>query len=442
MKLVSIHKLVTVVIMISLFTSIGVAQKIWTIEQCIDTAKVNNKQLTISARNIDAASENKAASRAQLIPKLMVNADYKYFTNLPYQLMPLSVFGGPEGQYKETQFGVPHTISANLQLSIPIYNPQIYGGIEAAEKGVELRKLIHQKTAEQIFFEVSNLYYNAQIIESNLAFLDSNIINTERVLQNTKALAEQLLAKQSDVSKIQLKLDQLNNQRNQTESQYKQVMNALKFIMGIYFDRKIQIEQTFQLKSLQEYEEKETLDMEIAQTKLSLATTELKIAKRSRLPSISLFGSYGTTGFGSDQEPNRFLNFYPVGFGGIRLTYPLFNGTVTQRVINQKSIAEQNAKTHAEFTQDESKLAFLNARLKLNAAYANVSQTTKQVDFADEIFQQTLNEYKQEMASLTELLMSDSELQQAQMEYLNAVIEYLKADLSLKKLSGNFKINN
>lgn len=440
MKLVSIHKPVLLILVLFIQISTGYTQETWTLAQCIDTAKVNNKQLDMSERDIEIASERHTASRAQLIPKVMANADYKYFTDLPYQLMPLSVFGGPDGQFKEAQFGVPHNISANLQLSIPLYNPQIYGGIEAAEKGIKLRKLVHQKTGEQVFFEVSNLYYNAQIIASNLAFLDSNIVNTERVLENTEALAEQLLAKQSDISKIQLKLDQLNNQRKQTESQYIQIMNALKFMMGIDFDRNIQIEQSFQLKSLQEYEEKVTLDMQIAQTKLSLASTELKIAKRSRLPSVSLFGSYGTTGFGYNQEPNRFLNFYPIGFGGIRLTYPLFNGTVTQREINHKSIAEEIAKTQTEFTEDESKLGFLNARLKLNAAYANASQTKKQVDFAKEIFQQTLHEYKQEMASLTELLMSDSELQQAQMEYLNAVIEYLKADLSLKKLSGNFEV--
>ena len=441
MKLVSTHKHIAVFILFISYSSIGFTQNIWSLEQCIDTAKVNNKQMKMSKHNIDIAAEKKAASRAQLIPKLMVNADYKYFTDLPYQLMPLSDFGGPEGQFKETQFGVPHNISANRQLSIPLYKPQIYGGIEAAEKGIMLQELVHQKTTEEVFFEVSNLYYNAQIIKSNLAFLDSNIINTERVLKNTKALAEHLLAKKTDVSKIQLKMDQLNNQRAQTESQYEQVMNALKFLIGIDFDQDIQIEQKFQFKSPQEYEEKITLDMQIAQTKLSLASTELKIAKRSRLPSLSLFGSYGTTGFGYDKEPNRFLNFYPIGFGGVRLTYPLFNGTVTQRKINQKNIAQKNAETSADLTEDKSKLSFINARLKLNTAYSNILQTDKQVGFAKEIFQQTLNEYKQEVASLTELLMSDSELQKAQIEYLNAVISYLKADLVLKKQSGNFNLN-
>ncbi len=439
MKLVSIHKHIVLFLVMMVFLPTLHSQEVWTLDQCIDTAKVNNKQLSMSQQDIAIASEQHAASRAQLIPKLMVNADYKYFTNLPYQLLPLAVFGGPEGEFNATQFGVPHNISANINLSIPLYNPQVYGGIEAAKKGVELRELVHQKTTEQVFFEVSNLYYNAQIIAQNLRFLDSNIVNAQAVLKNTQALVDELLAKPSDVSKMELKLNQLQNQREQTESQYQQVINALKFIVGIDFDRTLEIKPQFELKAFPDYEEKQTLDEQIAQTQLSLASTELKMAKRSRLPSVSLFGSYGTTGFGYDQEPNRFLDFYPIGFGGIKLTYPLFNGTVTQRVINQKSNAEQKAKTQVDFKKDESDLAFLNARLRLNAANANVSQTEKQVDFAKEIYEQTRNEYQQELASLTELILSDNELQQAQMEYLNAVIEYLKADLSLKKLSGNFE---
>jgi outer membrane protein TolC len=59
--------------------------------------------------------------------------------------------------------------------------------------------------------------------------------------------------------------------------------------------------------------------------------------KRSKLPSVSLFGTYGKTGFGYDKQPNDFLKFYPIGFAGIQISYPLFNGTVTQRKIIKKN---------------------------------------------------------------------------------------------------------
>ncbi len=441
MKLVSIHKRMLGFLVLLFFANTGFSQDIWTLQECLDSARQHNKQLLISERNIDAAAKNVSASKARLIPKLSINAEYKYFTDLPYQLMPMSVFGGPEGQFKEAQFGVPHNISGNLFLSVPLYNAKIYGGIEAAEKGVELRQLVHEKTLEEVLYEVSVVYYNAQIIVNRLNMIDSNIVNVERVLRNTEALGTHELVMQSDISKVKLKLNQLKTQKDQVTSQYQQVTNSLKFMMGIELDRKINITNEIQNKSTTSNIEKQTLDVSIAQTKASIAETELKLVKGSRLPSVSLFGSYGTTGFGYDQEPNRFLNFYPLGFGGVKLTYPLFNGTVTQRIIDQKSIAVENARTSLALEQDRSDLELINAQLRWSNAKKNMSLTNEQMLFAKEILGQTLEEYKNELAGLTEVLLAENELQQAQQNYLTSIVEFLKADLALRKHSGNFELN-
>ena len=111
--------------------------------------------------------------------------------------MPLSTFNptAPEGQFKEAQFGVPHNINANIQLSMPLYNTQVYGAIQATKIASDLTELHYKKTEEQIFFEISNLYYNAQILYNQIAFIESNLLNAERLLKNIQLLNEQLIAK-------------------------------------------------------------------------------------------------------------------------------------------------------------------------------------------------------------------------------------------------------
>ena len=160
-------------------------------------------------------NKEKKRSQSNLIPKVTANTDYKYFTNLPYQLMPLSTFNptAPEGQFKEAQFGVPHNIYANLQLSMPLYSPQVYGAIQTTKIASELTDLQYQKTEEQIYFEISNLYYNGQILHHQLTFIDSNLINAELLLKNMQLLNEQLLAKGTDVSKVKLQVSQLTTQK-------------------------------------------------------------------------------------------------------------------------------------------------------------------------------------------------------------------------------------
>ena len=438
MKLVNIHKHTLL-----LFLIIGVhtvKAQVWAMQQCIDTAQVHNKNLQMSRNNIAIGEQREKEAKANLIPKVTANADYKYFTNLPYQLMPLSTFNptAPEGQFKEAQFGVPHNINANLQLSMPLYNPQVYGAIQTTKIASELTKLQYQKTEEQIYFEISNLYYNAQILHHQLAFIDSNLINAEKLLKNMQLLNEQLLAKGTDVSKVKLQVSQLTTQKETIKSKYEQVLNALKFAMGISIEQNLQIEPNIQYHNTNEYTPASTLDIRIIKTQNRLLSSELSTLNKSRfLPSLNLIGMYGTTGFGYDKQPNDFLKFYPIGFAGIQLSYPLFNGTVTQRKINQKRFEILNSEIQFELNTEQNNMQVENAKLQIMVTKKSVETTTEQIELAQTIYEQTLLQQKQGTANLTDVLLADNGLREAQQTYLNAVIEYLKADLELKKLTGN-----
>ena len=439
MKLVNIHKQALFI----LFVLIGfqaVQAQVWSLQQCIDTAQVQNKNLQMSRNNISIGEQKEKEAKANLIPKVTANADYKYFTNLPYQLMPLSTFNptAPEGLFKEAQFGVPHNINANLQLSMPLYNPQVYGAIQITKIASELTKTQHKKTEEQIYFEISNLYYNAQILHHQLAFIDSNLANATRLLKNTKLLNEQLLAKGVDVSKVKLQVSQLITQKENIKSKYEQVLNALKFVMGVSIEQNLQIEPNIQYQNANEYKPSSILDIRIIKIQNRILSSELSTINNSRfLPSINLIGMFGTTGFGYDKQPNDFLKFYSIGFAGIQLSYPLFNGTVTQRKINQKRLEIQNNELQFELLIEQNNMQVLNAKMQKEVAKKTIETTTEQIQFAQTIYEQTIIQQKQGTASLTDVLLADNALREAQQTYLSNVIDYLKADLELKKQTGN-----
>ena len=439
MKLVNIHKQTLLLLFILIGFQAAQAQ-VWSLQQCIDTAQVHNKNLQMSRNNISIGEQKEKEAKANLIPKVTANADYKYYTNLPYQLMPLSTFNptAPEGRFKEAQFGVPHNINANLQLSMPLYNPQVYGAIQTTKIASELTELQYQKTEEQIYFEISNLYYNAQILHHQLAFIDSNLVNATRLLKNMQLLNEQLLAKGVDVSKVKLQVAQLTTQKESINSKYEQVLNALKFAMGVSIEQNLQIEPNIQYQNANEYTPSSILDIRIIKTQNRLLSSELSTLNKSRfLPSINLIGMYGTTGFGYDKQPNDFLKFYPIGFAGIQLSYPLFNGTVTKRKINQKKFELLNSELQFSLLTEQNNMQAENAKLQRMVAKKSVETTTEQIELAKTIYKQTVLQQKQGIASLTDVLLADNALREAQQTSLSAVIDYLKADLELKKITGN-----
>lgn len=439
--LVNTHKLVFISILFIWWNTVQ-AQEVWTLKQCIDTAQVHNKNLQINRNNISISEQREKEAKANLIPKVTANADYKYFMELPTQLMPMNALNpqAPEGQFRDLQFGVPHNINANIQLAMPLYNPQIYGAIENTKIANELTQLQYQKTEEQVLFDITTLYYNAQILKHQLDFMDSNLINSNRLLQNMELLKSQLLAKGSDVNKVKLQTEQLTTQRENVHSKYLQVLNALKMNMGISLEENITVITDIFQPTLTDNSSRNSLDLQLINTQNKLLNNELKTLNRSRyLPSLNFIASYGTTGFGYDKSPNNFLDFYPIGFAGIQLSYPLFNGTVTQRKINQKKLEINNNELQAQLISDKNEMEIENVIRQRTIAQNTIINTENQIDLAKTIYDQTILQQKQGTASLTDVLLADNALREAQQNYLNAIIDFLKADLEFKKLTGTIK---
>lgn len=442
MKLVSVHKLIFYFIMLFAVNKTN-AQEVWSLNQCIDTALVYNKSLQINRNNTAIGEQKVNESKANLVPKISANADYKYFTDLPHQLMPLSTFNptAPEGQFKEAQFGVPHNLNANLLLTMPLYSPQIYGAIQNTKTAIGLSKLQYQKTEEQLRYDITLLYYNAQIVQHQLVFLDSNLLNTNKLLKNMQLLHQQLMAKGIDVSKLKLQIEQLSTQQKIVNNRYQQILNALKLHVGIVLNRELSVESFIPFRETTFTPiQKQSLDEQIINQQNKLLSSELSTLQRSAcLPSLNLVASYGTAGFGYDKKPNDFLKFYPIGFAGIQFTYPLFSGTVTHRKIKQKKLEISNNRLQSQLIADKNTIDIENAERQKTTTYQSITDTGNQIKLAQTIYQQTILQQRQGVANITDVLLADHTLREAQQNYLSALIDYLKADLELKKLGGNLE---
>ena len=165
---------------------------------------------------------------------------------------------------------------------------------------------------DQLFYDITNLYYNAQILKQQVKFLDANLINSNILLKNIQLLHEQLLAKNSDVSKVQLQVSQLAIAKINIVNKYEQVLNMLKFSIGISLDRFIEIDTAILFQSINDISYSNSADIKLAKKQFELLNNELTTLKYSKLPTLALYGTYGTTGFGYNVKPNDFLKFFPI----------------------------------------------------------------------------------------------------------------------------------
>lgn len=254
-------------------------------------------------------------------------------------------------------------------------------------------------------------------------------------------LQTQDMLKESDVTKVELQKAQLQTQLQLVDSKLVQVLNALKFSMGIPITQEIEINQAIEFKSNADFASQKTADIQLVEKQNLFLKSELSMLRNSRLPSLSLYGTYGQTGFGYDEKPNDFLKFFPVSFVGVQLSYPLFTGTVTQRKINQKKLEISNSKLQVDLAIEQNNMLIDNAMRTKLTAQQTVENTLAQIKLSETVYNQVVLQQKQGTASLTDILLADNSLRESQQNYLSAVVEFLKAELELKKLTGNLSVN-
>ena len=438
--LVSIHK--PVVTLLALLLGVPAAfSQVWSLQQCIDTAQVHNRTLQADRNQLEISRQKQLEAEAGWYPKLNAGADYKYFLELPYQLMPMSVFGGEEGKFREAQFGVPHNLNANLQVSMPLYQPRLNDAIRSARIGKEISNLQYRKSTEQLVLELTGLYYNAQVVSSQLAFVVNNLSNSKKLLANMQLLKEQLLATGTDVSKVSLQVEQLVTRQAQLQVQYQQLLNTMKFTMGVPLELPLEVDTLVSPPATDTYPLHNSTDLELSRARGRLLSNELSSLQNSFKPSLSLNGSYGLVAMGYDKSPNAFINLYPTGFAALQLTIPIFNGTVTKKRIRQKSLELQNNTLQQNLQAEKTQLQVTNATQAKAVAGQAIETTRSQTRLAQSIYEQTLLQQRQGLATLTEVLLADNALQDAQQKHLSAMIDFLRADLDIKTATGNL-INN
>jgi OMF family outer membrane factor len=366
----------------------------------------------------------------------MASGDYRYFTEIPYQYLPQAAFGGPEGAYKPIQFGVPHNFSANLSLRMPIYDPQVWAGIQISESYQELADLQRVRTEEQVYLEVSHLYYNAQILKNQLDFLHQNQANGQKLERNTRLLYEQKMATGTDLDKVLLQNQQLDAQVIRMENQYQILIQQLKLNIGLPLERELEINPEILLREESTSNPRLTSDFKIQVVREKTVNQELRALKQSKIPSLNLIGNYGTTGFGYNGAPESFLKFYPVSFIGAQVSFPVFNGTITAKKIKQKELELTNASIQKSLIQDQNLVQYQAALLQRETSQNQILTTQSQIKLAESIYAKTLLQQQEGLATLTDILLADTALRDAQQHYLNALVDYLKATLDLKKSSG------
>src|SRR5690606_22202862 len=223
--------------------------------------------------------------------------------------------------------------------------------------------------------------------------------------------------------------------------------NTLKFFMGMPIETPIEIPQTeFEVTPVALTEQPDPTvrtEYRLLQKQEQLLDFQRKSIVAEYYPTLGLSASYNYMGQGPEMPlfkgPAEGVYWSDFSAIALNLRIPIFNGFGTQARIRQADIELRNIEEDLKDTRLSLDLAYENAQTQINNSLVTIGNQRTNVRLAEEVLNDTQNNYQQGLASLTDLLDAENEMIEAQNNYTAALLEYKLAEIQLIKAKGELK---
>lgn len=444
-------------ILIFLFAVLAQAQEVKTVslQEAVEYALENKAEAKIAKLKIENSEYLIQEARAGALPSINAHGSLSYNPILQETAIPTSSFPGMEesgAPFLILQMGQKWTAVGGVSLKQNLFDQTVFTGLKAAKTTREFYQINAQLTEEQVIERVATAYFNVFVQKEQLSTIDSSFVNVEKTRAIIKSLFDNGLAREIDLDRVDVQLNNLKSNRQQLINGVALQENALKFYMGMPIEQPIElVESDFQVEQILLDETIDTnhrTEYQLLKKQDELLQLQKEAFKAAYYPKLSLQADYNYMGQGSR---------FPIGSGmdkgvywsdfsaiGINLVVPIFNGfaikaKVSQADIDIRELEQEMANTHLGLD-----LEYQNAKSQIENSYISIENQQRNVDLAQKVVDNTQNNYRLGLASLTDLLEAENALVEARNNYSNAVLQFKLAEVQLLKSKGELntlKIN-
>jgi outer membrane protein len=411
-----------------------------TLQAAIDLALRKNHALLISELEGQKLLMQERELRSNLLPNIEAYSTLSYFYAIPRMLIPGEIFG-LSGKIP-MEFGSNYDWNSGLRFSQLIYNQSYFTSLKMMDELIALQGLSQQLQGEEIVYQLAVHFKLCLSIKDRMTVFDSTIHSMTRLLAIVELQAKNGIARKADMERVAIDISKLEIEKLRLSESYMQALNILKILTGIDPGIRIYPEGNSMapIAPLRDYNASmhDRIELQIINKKRDASALELSKEKQSRWPVLAAFGQHYYLGMRDEFD---FFNggddrFFKTGVIGLQIQLPLFNGLARQSRIRIKEIELSQIDTHREQMLMQCNSEYLEAKQIYQNSLTTLRRETKNLEAASAIYQANLAGYKQQIVSLTDLILSEYQLTKTRMDLYGAQFNAEKSELSLMKITG------
>lgn len=437
------------IVLVLIVPVLGFAQEVRqvSLQDAVNYALENQSDAKKAKLQIENSEYLIQEARAGALPNLSANGSLTYNPILQETAIPASSFPGGEQSpdpFIVLAMGQKWNAVGGVSLTQNIFDQTVFTGLKAARTTREFYQINAQLTEEQVIERVATAYYNVFVQKEQLETIDSSYVNVSKSRDIIKSLFDNGLAREIDLDRVNVQLMNLSTTRQQLVNAVQLQENALKFYMGMPIEQPIELaEEEFAVESYLLTDEVETenrTEMKVLKKQEELLELQKEARKAAYYPTLSLTAGYNYMGQG-----DRF----PIGSGlekgvywsdfssiSLNLRVPIFSGFANKARVSQADIELRTLQEDIRQTELSLDLEYQNAKSQIENNLIAIENQQENVNLAQKVVDNTQNNYRLGLATLTDLLESQNALVDAKNNYSNAVLQYKLAEVRLLKSKG------
>ena len=435
------------------------------LEKSIKMALQNNTNIINSKIDLKIAQKKIWETTAMGLPHVDVKSSYQHLFSVPVLSFPgtqLSKTRVPMdpvtglGTTSEIQLstgeniymnnvagtpialGIKDNITADLTVSQLIFSGSYIVGLQATKVYYNFSKQTDEKTKLDVVEIVVNTYHMLQLAEESRKILAQNLENINKTLSEITEMNKQGFLEKTDVDQLEVTANNVRNMMNQIDSNLDLGYRLLKIQLGLQESAKLELADEMEsgdalvkssmLLTAEQFNINRNVDYQLIQSAEKIAKLDLSLSKMVFLPTISGFYNH------NEKLNNTAFNFSPKDLVGINLTLPIFSSGERLAVVSQKRMSLEKAQNTSKYVSSSLQMQASQYQTDVKLKLERYLNQKKSKELSDDIYQRTMEKYKQGISSSMDLMTSQNQYLTNLTNYYQSIYDLQGARSKLEKM--------
>lgn len=456
---INIKKIILLLLLIPFV--ISAQPKIYTLEDAIGQALMNNKNISVSQLEVSKAGATVAEAFGYALPKLDLSGSFSHFikkpkipfpdfeallTNATYSILfDENVIPRDDNKYKPVEnilqsFSLANSYSTDLTLTQTLFSSAVFEGIGASKIYYNLSQAELNNTVSKTVLDVQRAFYGVMLAKAVLDIAQASFDNAQDNFNNVEAFYNQGMAAEFDKLQAEVQLENIRPYVMQMENVLINTKNRLKIVLGEDQAQEIEVVGDFDL-TLYENINDDKLIAEALNNNFDITSLELKrqvdeafilLDVAEYWPNIAAFGNYSYAGTSDEWNFQNYSSFTV----GLSFQMNLWQGNRTKNAVQQSTITSKQTEQQLLLLKDAVAANVKEKISELKRVQSLIDVQTKTVELAQRAYDISLIRYREGAGSQLELQNSDQALSQAKVNKTQSIHSYIITKHELEQLLG------